>query len=347
MHTLHQQMSDRHRMTDKRGPVKIDTAKMRQLNAILMQYGLRANEILPCSSHYKKIAGYRVLTDKGVFFLKAFRGPRARLNRVYAHNTWLQRANFNHLPEWRLTIKGRHAAETHGRLYYITEWLEGSAMGSEQDYEKLGEVLAQLHRVSRRRCSAQSAFTALEIKRLQRHHGMFARHLRSMRSQNNDFGRWVRKKEERCLALAEEAWQTLRLSSVQRNLRMEKPVLIHGDVTRPNVIVRSGELYLIDWELVRQGSRYYEIAKTLSNVTHFSTPYIQAFLSGYEKHRPFTAEERLIISSLCRLPREAWLTVEQMRLGRRTALFNILRKTWNARMKMIKWLDSWATGHRS
>lgn len=125
-------------------------------------------------------------------------------------------------------------------------------------------------------------------------------------------------------------------------LHSEKASYIHGDVTRPNVLVNDTGVYLVDWEFTHRGSFYYEIAKTLNNIANFSITHIHALLTGYERIRPFHPEERLIIASLFRLPREAWVTGRQIQMGRSSDVFARLKESWLRRIEAIQWIDLWA-----
>ncbi|WP_397356667.1 phosphotransferase [Paenibacillus sp. N3.4] len=156
-------------------------------------------------------------------------------------------------------------------------------------------------------------------------------------SDESDANGWFREHGAECLSLAEEAWTAISQTDIQRMLRKEKPSLIHGDVTRPNVIVRSGRVYLVDWETTRLGSAYYEVAKTLNNITNYTVPHIKALLAGYESIRPLDREERLLVASLSRLPR-----ARQIRSGRPASIFRLLKETWGKRLEMVEWLDAWA-----
>jgi Ser/Thr protein kinase RdoA (MazF antagonist) len=245
------------------------------------------------------------------------------------------------MPQWLATGNGNHWAVKTGRLYYVTEWIDGSKLSdNEQDYEQLGCMLARLHLISRRRLSA--SFSMNEIEGLWHQNRIFAGHLKVVGKAHHGTAKWFREHGEQCLSLAEEAWRTFRQPDVLSLLRNEKSSLIHGDVTKPNIIVGLDGVYLVDWELARRGSSYYEVAKTLNNVSGFSVPLIKAFLAGYEREWPFVREERMIIASLCRLPREAWIAARLLRLGRKAPILTILQQSWPDRLEAIQWLDQWA-----
>jgi Ser/Thr protein kinase RdoA (MazF antagonist) len=123
---------------------------------------------------------------------------------------------------------------------------------------------------------------------------------------------------------------------------IKHPALIHGDVTRPNIIINSKGLFLIDWDCLRMGSTYNEIVKTLSNTTYYNPILINALLRGYEEIKPLKSAERLLISALFRLPREAWGAARNIARGRGHRSFRVLEQTWEQRLIAIRCLDEWA-----
>lgn len=147
-----------------------------------------------------------------------------------------------------------------------------------------------------------------------------------------------------CIALADEAWRIMETPEVQRLLLMEHehPALIHGDVTFPNVIIRPDRLFLIDWDRVRMGSIYQEVARTLLNTTLFEPLLMEALLRGYEQIKPLRPEERLLISALFRLPREAWSSAKGIALGRSRNVSRLVTRTWGRRLNAVVWMEGWA-----
>lgn len=313
---------------------------------ILLKYGLRALKVKACSSVYKQAAAYHVTTDKGEFLLKPFIGAKNRLDRVYSRITWLTNNGYRNMPKWLKTTDGKHWVSNNGRLHYVSEWIKGSKPGEKEDeYARVGEALAQLHKISKSRESGNIPYSVREINRFREQHRVFAHHLAVIKTRGSS--RWFSNHGAECLSMAEDAWKTLRHSDIQRLLKREKSCLIHGDVTTPNIIINNNEAYLVDWEFARRGSAYYEVAKTLNNVSNYSVPHMTAFLSGYEKISPLMPEERLIIASLFRLPREAWIAANQIRLGQTTSLYTILKKAWHRRLEAVAWLDQWATNTKN
>jgi hypothetical protein len=58
--------------------------------------------------------------------------------------------------------------------------------------------------------------------------------------------------------------------------------------------------------------------------------------------KPLKSAERLLISGLFRLPREAWSEARNIVLGRGHRSFRLLKQTWDERLNAINWLDEWA-----
>ena len=143
--------------------------------------------------------------------------------------------------------------------------------------------------------------------------------------------------------MAKEAWEIFRESEVKQIISEEinYPSLIHGDVTIPNIIINPNGMFLIDWDCLRMGSTYNEIAKTLLNTTYYNPIHIEALLRGYEEIKPFKSAERLLISALFRLPREAWSEARNIVWGRGQHGFRLLEQTWDERLNAIRWMDEW------
>jgi Ser/Thr protein kinase RdoA (MazF antagonist) len=319
-----------------------------KIRSILNEYGLRIHDLHTCRSLYKEAAAYRAATDGGSVMIKPFKGKPERLFRICSRIEWLNRQGFPHMPRLLTTIKGDRWVNSTGQLFYVMEWINGSELGdNERDYESLGEVLAKLHTISIAPSFRTSVHSIRKFDHFMQKNRIFVQQLPFLQRKKGVIGKWFREKGQSCQALAERGWSTIRQPRVQQMLLREKPALIHGDVTRPNVILNENGLYLIDWDYVREGSTYYEVSKTLANLTNFSIVNMRSFLRGYEKHRPLCREERLIISSFFRLPREAWIAASALRSGKKSSVFDILEKSWSDRMAAVSWMDEWASQGRA
>jgi Ser/Thr protein kinase RdoA (MazF antagonist) len=320
---------------------------------ITNQYGLQLYRIKPYDSLYKKNAAYRASTNKGKFLIKALQirtfgtnlTNQQQSNRVSSYIKKLKASRYPNLAKWLITNSGKYYVIKNGRQYYMTEWIKGHGLQNDvHEYEALGTALANLHTICKNDHSSMSSFTKVQIKLYKIQERLFRHQLKVIRGKKTSNKKWFKKHGDRCNELADEAWRIIRTSEVKHIVSEEinQPALIHGDVTHPNIIINSKGLYLIDWDWLRMGSTYNEIVKTLANTTYYNPVLINAFLRGYEAIKPLKSAERLLISALFRLPREAWGEARNIALGRGHRSFRVLKETWDQRLNAIRWMDEWA-----
>jgi Ser/Thr protein kinase RdoA (MazF antagonist) len=324
-----------------------------RFESIANQYGLQLYRIKPYDSLYKKNAVYRASTNKGEFLIKAFHirtfgtklTKKQQTIQVASYIKKLKNRRYPNVVNWLTTHSGRYYVYKNGSPYYMTDWIEGrSLQNNVEDYEALGRAVANLHTICKDYLSSMSSFTIKRIKLFKLQDHLFRLRLKVIKRKKTLANKWFQEHGDRCSALAKEAWQILRTPKVKEIMSEENkhPALIHGDVTFPNIIINSNGLFLIDWDNLRMGSTYNEIAKTLSNTTCFNPIHIDALLRGYEAIKPLNWAERLLISALFRLPREAWREARNITFGRSNRGFPVLEQSWNERLNAIRWLDEWA-----
>jgi Ser/Thr protein kinase RdoA (MazF antagonist) len=314
-----------------------------QIRKVARKYGLKITKLTPCSSYYKDNAAYKADTKEGAFLIKPFIGSLAKLRKFSAHVQQLDEKHYRNMPAWRKSIDGSTWIRHKDKLYYVTDWIDGHPLGeTEHDYKRLGKALAKLHTIRIRVDNWKSRNALKEVNKNRRQHDKFSRKFPALQEENSEQGIWYRLNGSHLKSLATEAWKILNKSSIVRKIKHADPVLIHGDITIPNIINSSKRLYLIDWESCRIGSIYYEISRTLTNTTQFSTVRINAFLTEYMKYRPLDKQEKMIISALFRMPREVWNLGLQSNRGNSSALYQIVRNSWTDRLEAIKWVDNWA-----
>ncbi|SEC27961.1 phosphotransferase [Paenibacillus sp. GP183] len=317
---------------------------------ITTQYGLRLRRIKSFDSMYKKNVVYRASTNKGKFLIKAFSnrisdGRRFSKAKLVSNIKKLKKSHYPYIGRFLTTKSGRYYVNTNKKSYYMMEWVKGHPMQKDPNhYEKLGKALANLHTSYKDSHDSVSSFTKRQIKCFEIESRLFQLRLKLIKKMKATSSRWFKEHGKQCIGLANEAWEIIKKPEVQHVLSEEKkhPALIHGDVTIPNIVVHSSKLFLIDWDSLRKGSAYYEIAKTLSNTAGYKPELLEALLQGYEKIKRLSPGERLLISALFRFPREAWNEARNLAYGRKTRGFDILKGSWNDRLDCIKKLDQWA-----
>jgi Ser/Thr protein kinase RdoA (MazF antagonist) len=312
------------------------------IRSVMKHYGYHVQSTSSCSSVYKKVAAYKAVTDGGTFLVKPFAGTEGELSRIAANMRLLKRQRFEQMPAWLKTKHGERYVRYKDRLFYATEWIEGNMLGGladHADYQALGQTLAELHGIVKK--DRRKSF---HIDKLIRQHRLFASKQSKLSRDGSDMGRWFREHGAACVRLGNEANQTLQINGINRQLRKAGSVIIHGDVTRPNVIVNDSRLYLIDWENVQYGSAYLELVKAITNTSFFALGPIQKVLEGYNAQNRLSSIEKKIVAALFRYPREAWHVGLRTGRSKKNSTFESLKISWNSRLHAIKWLDDWAKG---
>ncbi|MFD0694208.1 phosphotransferase [Paenibacillus sp. GCM10027628] len=320
---------------------------------IASHYGLRIRRIKSYDSLYKKNVVYRATTDKGKFLIKPlntrmqnkYLTKEQQAVKLFSFIRKLRKRHYPNFPGWLTTSSGKYYVNKNGKPYYMTEWINGRSIQIDaKDYEALGKALATLHTICKDRLPPMSPFTRQQINLFKREERLFRLRLKNVQKKRSSAKRWFEKHGNRCIELANEAWRIIETHDVRRILSHEKnhPALIHGDVTIPNIVINEKGLFLIDWDSLRMGSTYYELAKTLSNTTYYNPDLLSAMLRAYEEVKPLKPAERLLISALFRLPREAWIAVRNLTFGRSQHYFRLLERSWDIRLQAIHTVDEWA-----
>ncbi|WP_246358488.1 phosphotransferase, partial [Paenibacillus phytorum] len=266
------------------------------LEQIAHSYGFYIRKIRPYPSQFKNIAAFRISTDKGNYMIKPFIGSRDRLFQLSSYASRLRRKGFHGMPKWLKTLSGKHWVKKRGKLYYVTEWIDGrDILSNKEELAKLGAVLAKLHSVSRSFGLAPRSDSL--VRELRKSHAAFCSRLKVLRRKSSKAGKWFQDRGDQCMKLGWDALDSLKAERIRSRLQKESrhPPLVHGDVTIPNALKSKERIYLIDWDAMRPGSAYLDLVVALTNTTEFNLPNMAAFLSGYEQVRPLTRSEKKLI----------------------------------------------------
>ncbi|WP_246358487.1 phosphotransferase, partial [Paenibacillus phytorum] len=266
------------------------------LKQIAHSYGFSIIKIRPCPSLYKNVAAFRVSTNKGNYMIKPFIGSQGRLFRLSSYASRLRRKGFRGMPKWLKTRSGKHWVKKRGKLYYVTEWIEGrDILSNKEELAKLGVVLAKLHSVSRSFGLPPRSDSL--VRELKKRHAAFCSQTKVLRSKSSKAGTWSQHRGEQCMKLGWDALESLKAERIRSRLQKEsrQQPLVHGDVTIPNALKSKERIYLIDWDAMKPGSAYLDLVVALTNTTEFNPSNMAAFLSGYEQVRPLTRSEKKLI----------------------------------------------------
>jgi len=312
-------------------------------------YDLQIQRLESYDSVYRKNVAFRAVTEQGDYLIKPYVkpliAPERHMRQLTKSIGHLIALNYPQMPKWRLTKRGAIWKVYKGKRYYVTEWVEGRELVIEQDYEELGKSVAHLHAITKGLPDGDIGInsTRARVKLLKLHYDLFNQQLERVKLRRDSIGRWFRRHGGHCQELTEEAWARIRNHDMKPLWREERqaPSIIHGDVTTPNVVICPHGLYLVDWDRSGWGSTYEELVKLLLNTTNYQIPMMDAVLRGYEFIKPLQPLERILISALYRIPREALYVTPSIAGGRYSPTFTILKETWKDRLNAIRWIDEW------
>ncbi|RKN70566.1 aminoglycoside phosphotransferase family protein [Paenibacillus ginsengarvi] len=320
-----------------------------RIRKIVRRFGLIPLRSDPIASFYRKSAIVRVLTGSGIYAMKPFfrsnllrSGTIDQIKTTADHVQLLMNNGFNSMPKWLASNSGKLWTLDQGRPFYLTTWINGRSMENQEDFEKLGRVLASLH-TSSRSLPIKGHFYD-HIRLWQNRDRLFRKRMAKANQSNRWTRRWYKRLGESCTQFSDRSWTELKSPEIVDLLEKEmiRPALIHSDITSQNVIIANdGQLFIIDWDRMKLGSIYVDVATALMNTTRFNPVFIHSLLKGYEELCPLDRTERRMISSLYRFPREAWSTVQFPSRPRSHNILDIMEKTWLLRLKAMDLLDEW------
>jgi len=329
----------------------VNTYTKSRIRRIVRRFGLIPLRSDPIASLYRKNAIVRVRTKSGTYAMKPFfrstllhSGTIDQIKTAANYMQHLMNDGFSSMPKVLASNSGKLWTLDQGRPFYVSAWINGRNMENQEDFEKLGRALASLHTTSSRSFPIKGSFFDY-IRLWKNKDRLFRRRITKVNQMNNWTRRWYQRFGEACNQFADRSWTELKSPEIADLLAKERirPALIHSDITSLNVIIADdGQPFIIDWDRIKLGSIYVEIATALMNTTRFDPVLIHSLLTGYEEFRPLDRIERKTISSLYRLPREAWLVARFPKSPRSRNMINIMEQTWPLRLKAMDLLDEWA-----
>lgn len=322
----------------------------KRIRKIVRRFGLIPLRSEPVASFYRKNAIIRVQTNSGTYAMKPFyrslllrSGTIEQIETTAGYIQFLMSNGFSNMPKWLNSNDGRPWILNQGRPFYITAWIHGRKLENPEDFEKLGRALFSLHSTSSRFFSMNSPF--FDHIRLWKNRDRLLRSRMAIANQTNlRIRRWLKRFGESCIQFSDRTWTELKTPEMANLLKREMvhPALIHNDITAHNVIISNdGQLFIIDWDHMKLGSIYVDLATTLMNTTQFNPVFMHSLLRGYEELRPLNRVERKLISALYRLPREAWHIAWFPNRPRSRNMLDIMEQTWLLRLRGMDVLDEW------
>ncbi|MFC5406539.1 phosphotransferase [Cohnella soli] len=321
-----------------------------RIRQIVRRFGLIPLSSDSIASFYRKNAVVRVRTGTGTYAMKPFlrsvllpSGTMDQMKTAANYVQLLMNCGFNYMPRWLASNTGKLWTLNQGKPFYVTTWINGKRLENHEDFENLGRALASLHITSRDSLPMNGPFYD-HIRFWQYRDRLFRRRMTQTKPANRGIRQWRKRFGQSCIQFADRSWTELKSPEIVDLLGRERnrPALIHSDITSLNVIISDeGMPFIIDWDRVKLGSIYAEIASALMNTTQFNPDFMQSLLKGYEELHPLDRTERKLIAALYRLPREAW---QATRFPNRTSsrtLLKLTEQSWPLRLKSMDLLEEW------
>lgn len=322
-----------------------------QIRKIARHFGLVPLRSAPIASLYRKKAAFHVQTKSGTYVIKPFSRNSilhsSALQQIKTTANYVQlliNSGFSYMPKWLMTRSGKAWTVYHGSPFYMTAWIKGRSLEKQEDFAELGRALGTLHQTPLPFLHAQGAFTLAQTRLWQVKDRLFRKRMTHALQKKERNRGWYKVYGHSCNQLSSRAWNDLRSPEIVELLQKEqtRPALIHNDITSPNVIIsEEGQLFIIDWDHMKVGSIYVDVAKALMNTTQFNPEFIMALVQGYEEVRPLDRAERRLITALYGLPREAWQATRFPNRRRNREMLAIMKQTWSLRWRAMDVLDEW------
>ncbi|AET59907.1 hypothetical protein HPL003_15795 [Paenibacillus terrae HPL-003] len=325
-----------------------------QIRKITSRFGLIPLKSRLVSSLYRKNAVIQVKTKKGTYALKPFsRTKMVRSNTIQQMEQaasmirLLKKRKYSYMPAWLPTHSGKLWTLHQGTPFYMSQWIKGRGLENAEDFEKLGWALATLHATSTGlyRIGRGKSPTSQQLKIWKKQDRLFQKKIKKISRHDTKYRNWYNTHGKDCQRLSRRAWKDLQDTSIVKLFQKENRshALIHSDITIPNVMISdNGQLKIIDWDRVKVGSVYADLAKALMNTTQFNPEFVQSLLKGYQKRKPLSPTERKMVTALYTLPREAWHASLHPNRSRDREILDNWGHSWPLRLQIIHILQEWS-----
>jgi hypothetical protein len=307
------------------------------------RFGLKIKSVKSYDSLYLSNVVKKVLTDKGEFAVKTFRGTEQSLSVLHRRIQGLLRKGYRDVPLWLKTVDDDIFVRWQGKLLYLIEWIDGRPYGyTVEDAFNLGDNLRLLH-AANVKAEEVTARSFLEQRRRRIARALFVLRKETRLTSDPKIESWYKLHRNECIHLLETTDNELKKVMENLTCGCSLCTFVHGDVTSPNIIVVENRIRFIDWERLSTGLGMEELAKTVSNTALFQDDLIKSTLQGYQ-FWSLGKEEKTLFRAFFRIPREALHLIEIIQRRSKHAkldiAFDIVSKTWDERLQAIRWVEN-------
>jgi len=265
-------------------------------------------------------AVWRLTTDQGgVYALKSTTLPRGRIDFMAAALDEIQRRGFAHVAKIVRMRTGEPYFVEGSHLYVLSEWLPGARaqFGSTRQVGATARSTARLHEITRHYEPSgekpPAAFAVFEHLLAQKQDLTHMQQQLAGSADTEDYDNLALRELTRVSSQASDALALLKLPECERQLAQSiaDPGLCHLDVTRRNIIIHpSGHAQLIDFDHMTFGPRVLDLAHLIRRAMQahgtWTSEIAIAPLLAYNRVRPLTQGEYLLLEALLTFPHRLW-----------------------------------------
>jgi len=237
---------------------------------------------------------YKIETEKGKFFIKTVRGKKQdSIETIYKTENYVKSFDIP-VVAMLLTKDNNYFVKLEDKSFCAYDFIESDRCHeySEQDYSRMGEMLARIHLASKEKLPS---FEVRLIKNPSKKEVLLA--LESFK-QKIELKKDFDEIDKNFLESINLKIQTLKPLGENDNIYSHKDHLLHGDYQTGNLLISKENREIVgicDWEKSELGSRAYEIARSLLFIIDFRNEenfkYIKNFMDGYNSVYPISEQE--------------------------------------------------------
>jgi Ser/Thr protein kinase RdoA (MazF antagonist) len=255
---------------------------------------------------------YKIETEKGIFFIKTVRGKKQdSLETIYKTEKYIE--SFGIPAVVMLSTKdNNYFVKLEDNTFCAYNFIESNRSHeySEQDYFRMGEMLAKIHLITK---DNLPDFEVRSVKNPSTEKILLILESFEQKIQSKEI---LDEIDQNFLTNINLKIKTLKSLYENNNIYSHKDHLLHGDYQTGNLLIDKDNREIVgicDWEKSEIGSRAYEIARTLLFIIDFRNEenfrYIKYFVNGYNSKYPISEQELIegFEYRLSRMAKSKWI----------------------------------------
>lgn len=288
---------------------------------VLSKYAMEVYDIenIKFKDTDKQRAVYKVSTSRGIRCLKKVYYDKPSLLFVYSVIEWLNSKEI-YCPRFISTKKGIKYVEYNGDLFVVMDWIEGRKC----NYDNTNDILIAAENLAKIHASSLN-FRPIDGSYIKETNNdyfkSFNKHFLQLLELSNNaftigdkFSKLYLEHFDYNIGMAQESIYTLSQIDFNKPLgdEVSERAICHLDYVNKNLIFTpDNKLYIIDFDKTSMEMPVHDIYSFLRRIlkrenTSWDFEIFKASIETYEKIRPLSYNEYLVLSSLLMFPHKFW-----------------------------------------